>query len=88
MPQRSQQPQHNERMANVLKDIDRKAARFRELFSTPQGQEVLANLKEEFDPSILCRTHDDNAISITVRAAQRDVIRYIELLINRRQDNG
>jgi len=61
---------------------------FKSFFSSPEGQKCLAKLKEEFDPPQLCSNGYSSDILI-VRAAQRDVIRYIDDMIKLREiDNG
>ncbi len=52
---------------------------YRIMFATPDGKAILEDLKREFDPRELCGT--DPHITV-VRAACRDVVRYIETMIN------
>jgi hypothetical protein len=69
----------------LRRDLQKKAMPFHNVFSSPEGQLVLEALKEEFDPVVLCSTPDP--IGIAVRAAQRDVIKYIEEMIRLREAN-
>jgi hypothetical protein len=52
---------------------------FRRVFDNVDGQQVLQYLKDEFEPSML---FNRDPYVTTCRAAQRDVIRYIEDLMN------
>jgi hypothetical protein len=62
----------------ALKGVD-----FHTTFGTPSGKKVLDQLTDEFDQSVLCKNgmtdHD-----VVVRAAQRDVIQYIKMMITYR----
>jgi hypothetical protein len=51
------------------------------VFDAPDGKEVLEDLKQTFIPDIISGM-DDNQTQILIKAAQRDVVRYIELKIN------
>ena len=61
-----------------------KASNFSELFRSPIGQEVLKELKEEFDVQVLCAADAHETI---IRAAQRDVVRWIDEVIERGNRN-
>jgi len=60
----------------------RESISFSHIFTTPDGKEVLEKLKEEFDPVAICATNSHETV---VRAAQRDVIKYIETMVNLRE---
>jgi len=72
------------RVQELRRNLQKKAIPFSNVFGTPEGQEVLAALKAEFAPTILCT---DSPHMTVVRAAQRDVIEYIESLIKLREEN-
>ena len=77
----------NEKQVSVDKVRQRaqaKASNFSELFRSPIGQEVLAELKNQFDPPVLATGEGE---STTIRASQRDVIRWIEDVIERGNRN-
>ena len=61
----------------------RKASDFAELFGSPIGEVVLKEIKEQFDPPVLA---DGNTATI-IRASQRDVVRWIEDVIERGKGN-
>ncbi len=70
------------------RQIREKGVKFHEVFSTRVGQEVLGFIKSEFHESELTNDKDTNAI--VVKAAQRDVIDYIERMCRQgeaRDDN-
>jgi hypothetical protein len=52
-----------------------KVKTYRDFLDTPNGKIIMEDLKEQFDPPVLCKVSADTTV---VRAAQRDVIRYIE----------
>lgn len=62
-------------------DIARKARDFKTAFSSPAGERVLKELKLEFSPPIIAGKGMDST-TITIGAAQRDVMHYIDQLIN------
>lgn len=55
-----------------------KADKFNQLFSTPNGREVLAALEAEFEPVNL---FDDNPHRTSYNAGRRDVIQYIKQMM-------
>ena len=61
-----------------------KASNFSELFRSPIGKEVFEDIKEQFNPENLCT---ENQHETTIRAAQRDVVRWIEEVIDRGNRN-
>ena len=63
----------------------KKASVFADLFGSPIGKEVLKELKEQFDPPVLATGEENSTI---IRASQRDVIRWIEDVINRGNHNA
>lgn len=65
----------------ALKGLDQKALKFQRVFATDDGKAILQALHDEFEPDILCI---GSSTDMLVRAAQRDVIRYIQLMIDRR----
>ncbi len=78
-------------MADKLKTVEQikqraqsKATNFSELFRSPIGKEVLEDLKEQFEPESLCVENQHETI---IRAAQRDVVRWIEEVIERGNRN-
>lgn len=62
-----------------------KASVFAEVFNNPQGEEVLQEIKIQFDVDVLCVADPHET---TIRAAQRDVVRWIEEVITRGQKNA
>ena len=54
------------------------------LFQNPQGREVMQEIKDQFDQEVLCM---EGAHETIIRAAQRDVVRWIEEVITRGQGN-
>lgn len=65
--------------------LNKKAERFKLLFSSPAGAEVLRDLKTEFDAGTLAAATPHET---TIRAAQHDVIHYIEQLIRYSKENS
>ena len=68
------------RVEEIRKKAQGKASAFSELFSSPIGKEVLQEIKEQFDAQTLCV---EDAHETIIRAAQRDVVRWIEEVIER-----
>jgi len=68
----------------VRDNMVKKSLCFNQCFSTPAGKEVLEKLKEEFDPVALC-PDGFSGEGVIARAAQRDVIKYIETMVNLRE---
>ena len=48
---------------------------FKDVVDSPNGKIMMKDLKEKFDPPVLCKASIESS---ALRAAQRDVIRYIE----------
>ncbi len=71
------------RLEEVKKDAMRKAREFSDVFESVEGKRVLKELQKEFDPSVLATGEDNSTI---IRAAQRDVVRWVEEVINRGKD--
>jgi hypothetical protein len=67
------------RIKEIERNILPKRDVFRRVFDNVDGQQVLQYLKDEFEPSML---FNPDPYVTTCRAAQRDVIRYIEDLMN------
>ena len=78
------QEQRLESVERARKKAQGKANVFAEVFGNPQGAEVLLALKEQFDQEILCI---EDAHKTIIRAAQRDVVRWIEEVITRGNKN-
>jgi hypothetical protein len=74
----------NQALKQVRDNLARKSTHFKTCFSTVSGMETLKALKEEFDVLTIC-AHDADATTITVLAAQRDVLKYIELMMNHKE---
>jgi len=75
---------HATKMHSLRNKLAKDYMCFKSFFSSPEGQKCLAKLKGEFDPPQLC----PNGVSsdeMLVKAAQRDVIRYIDDMINLRE---
>lgn len=76
----------NDNQKKVMKqaqdNLVRESLPFNHVFSSPEGVKVLAKLKEEFDPVTICNTSPHETL---IRAAQRDVIRYIETMVKLRE---
>lgn len=68
---------NEEKIEKMKVALEAKAARFAEIFTTPKGQEVLRDLREEFDGEML----DDNPYKTHYNLGKRDIIVYIEQLI-------
>ena len=66
--------------------IRNKAIKFHKVFDTRDGKEVLGFIKSEFHESELTNNKDTNAI--IVKAAQRDVIDYIERMCRQGESHG
>lgn len=73
-----------ERVRELRRNLQKKAIPFSNVFGTPEGQEVFAALKAEFAPTTLC---SESSHLTVIRAAQRDVIEYIESLIKLREED-
>lgn len=61
-----------------------KANVFAEVFGNPQGVEVLLEIKNQFDLESL---YGGNEFDTVYKAAQRDVVRWIEEVITRGNNN-
>ncbi len=64
----------------IRQKAQKKAAEFADLFESEIGKSVFKEIKEQFDGSFLVC---DNQHETVVRAAQRDVIRWVEEIIDR-----
>ena len=73
---------NEKRITELRRNLQKKAVPFHNVFSSPEGQEVFNILKTEFAPAALCA---DSPHETIVRAAQRDVIEYIEIMIKLRE---
>ena len=73
---------NKERIMELRRGLQKKAIPFHNVFSSPEGQEILDALRAEFCPAALCT---DSPHETIVRAAQRDVIEYIEIMIKLRE---
>ena len=76
-------PQKQARVEALRKEAGRKASDFADLFGSEIGKVVLGEIKKQFDPPVIA---DGNTATI-IRAAQRDVIRWIEDVIERGYNN-
>ena len=79
------QDKQNESVERARNKAQAKANVFAEVFGNPQGKEVLQIIKDQFEPESLCV---DQAHETIIRAAQRDVVRWIEEVITRGQKNA
>ena len=71
--------QKTERMARIRTEALEKARAYKRLFESPDGKEVLDDLKRAFrDPDL----HNEHAHYTHVRAGEMNVIGYIEDVIN------
>ena len=70
-----------EKIVEARRNLAKKATNFRTAFSTPAGAQVLQDLKDEFNPDIIARKGMDPT-AIIIGAAHRDVLNYINLMIN------
>ena len=68
------------RIEEVRKNAQAKASSFAELFGSSIGKVVLGEIKEQFDVRVLCV---EDAHETIIRAAQRDVVHWIEEVIER-----
>ena len=74
------------RIEKAKKKAQAKAFLFSEvLFQNPQGREVMQEIKKEFDVDVLCV---EGAHETIIRAAQRDVVHWIEEVITRGARNA
>ena len=69
-----------ETLEKAKHNLQVKAFRFAKLFSSMDGKTVLDDLRKEFDRDSLCVVDPHSTV---IYAAQRDVIRYIELMLLR-----
>ena len=68
-------------MANhetAKKELMRKAAKFNQLFTTPNGKEILDLLESEFEP---VEIFHDNPHRTSYNAGRRDVVQYIKQMM-------
>ena len=79
------QDQQRLKIEVARKRAQAKANIFAEVFGNPQGVEVLQEIKEQFDVPVICVEQSHETI---IRAAQRDVVRWIEEVIIRGQKNA
>jgi hypothetical protein len=63
----------------------RKAGMFREVFSTEAGKQVLHAIQQEFGTYELTDPYESTRI--IVRAAQRDVVDYIERMVRHAENH-
>ena len=73
------------KIQNIKHDAQRKASDFTELFGSPIGMIVLQEIKDTFD---LTSLYGGNEFDTVYKAAQRDVVRWIEEVITRGKDHG
>jgi len=76
LPQKRTQSEAQER---IRERLAQKARKFQVVFDSPEGQEVLQSIKNEFSTNEL--TNQPDQTRIVVRAAQRDVVDYIERMV-------
>jgi len=76
LPQKRAQSEAQER---IRERLAQKARKFQVVFDSPEGQEVLQSIKNEFSTNEL--TNQPDQTRIVVRAAQRDVVDYIERMV-------
>jgi len=76
LPQKKAQAQAHER---IKERLAQKARKFQTVFDNHTGQEVLQSIKNEFSTNEL--TDHPDQTRIVVRAAQRDVVDYIERMV-------
>lgn len=69
---------------SALKDLEKKAGDFHNLFTSPVGVKVLEALEEEFNPDVLLGSSDAET---NYNVGRRDVVIYIQQLI-RYKDNA
>ena len=63
--------------------------RYVRLFRTADGEAVLKNLKESFDPSYVSMTADaEHTNKVMIALGNKEVIDHIERYINMEIDNG
>lgn len=59
-------------------EVVKTARKYKSVFGSPEGQQVLTDLVLQFNPEYICGMSGNvEQTEITVRAAQRDVIEYI-----------
>ena len=72
------------RIEDLRRQLAKKALPFHSVFTAPEGVEVLKIIKAEFDPEVIC---SESVHETVIRAAQRDVVRYIENMIKLREED-
>jgi len=63
------------KVEEAKRDLLAKAAKFHDLFNTPNGKEILAALEHEFEPTAI---FSDNPHRTSYNAGRRDVVQYIK----------
>jgi hypothetical protein len=76
LPQKRAQAEAHEK---IREKLAQKARKFQTVFDNRTGQEVLQSIKNEFSTNEL--TDHPDQTRIVVRAAQRDVVDYIERMV-------
>ena len=69
----------NDNIKKVKQNMAKKGARFRDLFESSLGEQVLSDLEGEF---LIKDLIGENEHETVVRAAQADVIMYIRRMMN------
>ena len=77
-------PSSTEHRDQLRARAQKKAGMFSDVLGSEIGSKVMAEIKEQFDPEVLV---GDNEHKTIIRAAQRDVVRWIEEVINRGKYN-
>lgn len=79
------QDQQRQKLEVARGRAQKKAVEFAELFNSPIGKSVMQEVKAQFDVPVLCA---ESSHETTIRAAQRDVVHWIEEVIIRGQTNA
>lgn len=78
----------NDRQNKVIqeqrRELAKKALKFKQVFNSDEGQEVLEMLEEEFNPDVL---FDDNPHRTAYNTGRRDVVVYIQQLLRFENEN-
>ena len=80
-----QNKEKQEAIEKAKKRAHAKASVFSQLFSSPVGKEVLTEIKLQFDGLFLVGKSEHETV---VKAAQRDVVHWIEEIIERGNRNA
>lgn len=79
MSSKAQDEANKNKLQQVVKEVVKRSAPFKRLFNSEDGKKVLQALKAEFKTINIVA---DNPHQTVINAAQRDVLDYIDIMIN------